>query len=180
MRIAILAPGLSLTRYSPGLAFDLVIGVNIAACVHRCDWWCAGDWQVVHEKKPIGLPHVCTLEASFDWLYHNRPDLIPPECPRQLVTWMHLRNTYSPPDGFDNYSGPTSLVLAAHLGAREIVTFGMDMAGGKYFDGSTNDNCTETRWTVERPLVARVIAWLASRGVRVTHGNDDANASLRV
>jgi hypothetical protein len=158
--------------------FDLVIGVNGAAAAYQCDWWSAGDYQTIHGFTPteninspvvIGKPNIYTIANSRDWLFDNRKDLCSDG--RQILAWTDLIPLYSPPPEFDNHSGPSALVLAKHLGSTAIHTFGVDMTGDKYVDGSTNHRCNEERWAVERHEWAVLVDWLRQFNITVQRGD---------
>ena len=179
MRIALLSMGPSLHTFNETRrVFDLVIGVNGAAAAYQCDWWSAGDYQTIHGFTPtaninspvvIGRPHIFTIANSKDWLIENRKDLCTDG--RQIVTWTDLHELYGPPPEFDNHSGPASLVLAKHLGASKVHTYGVDMAGDKYVNGTTNCNCNEERWAKERHEWDVLVRWLKLFGITVQRGD---------
>jgi hypothetical protein len=154
MRIAILAPGPSLARYQPGehdLRHDLRIAINLAATIHRCDWWTVGDWQAIECMTELGTPDIYTMPSSVDAAQSRRAG-------RHVLAWSQPLQ----------FSAPAALVLARDLGATAIDCYGVDMAGTTYVDGSTNKCLTDRRWQHEQRLWDEQVHLLRHAGVAVT------------
>jgi hypothetical protein len=161
--IAILCPGPSLAGFlaHPPL-HDAYIGVNRAATAWVCSWWAFADHESFNLFTPLGRPTIFTADQAARLAAREYPD-----------RWAHatvLREsdigTRCPSDpGWKHYSMHIALVLAQHLGAREIVAYGADMEGVTDWDGAVRGARTPYRWANERHKLDHIVAWLASEGV---------------
>ena len=70
------------------------------------------------------------------------------------------------------FSATTAAALAARLGCREIVIWGMDLAGERDFDGYSDarQHRSDARWQKERQIWRGLIEVLAERGVAMLAG----------
>lgn len=164
MTAAILAPGPSLTQTYPGYGgFDLVVGINGVPTSYRCDVWAACDYPMLRDNcgQVIGRPKVLSRQQTWDDL-RGRTGLA-------LATTTDHLLTFAPPAiGFSLYTAPSAIVFAAWAGATEINVYGADMKGEAGFrDGDKGENRKEERWQSERVIFAKVVEWLAGRGVEV-------------
>lgn len=166
MRIALLSAGPSLLRtFNDSLSFDVRIGVNRAAEHFACDWWSVGDWQAVvgdamEPLRPIGQPHIFTLDDSANTISKLRPELTP-------HGWKQLCGAYGGPEGWSTWSASAGAMLAYHLRAKTLDVYGVDMAGHQDVSGFVGGRGDE-RWNRERPAWEATVQWIRSRGVRVT------------
>lgn len=171
--VAIVSSGPSLARFTPGeVTADLVVGVNRAATRFPCDWWSALDAQSIERHRfdgddpVIGFPAVLTMSSSIPELNGKCPQVT-----KRHEQWLWietLRDREHPPHLWDQFSCPAALVLAVHLGATDIITFGVDLVGDRDFTGATNGRWDERRWAKERHSWRVVNEWAAARGVRVS------------
>ncbi len=164
MTAALLCPGPSLCQTYPGYGgFDLVIGVNGTAASYRVDVWAACDYPMLRDYfgLVIGRPKVLTRDQTWTDL-RGRTGL-------KLATTTDVLLSYVPSDkGATLYTATSALVFAARAGATEISVYGADMKGeGGFKEGDAGENRTEARWQSERVVFAKVVEWLAGRGVEV-------------
>ncbi len=174
---AVLAPGpwLAAVTAEELAGYDLVIGVNRAVAVARCDWWVNLDghlfWTIVRDEKAFeDVPDV--LKPIFicsrgTWYPIN----LKPES--NGFRWMDSRTVEGTiprrPVRWAKFSFTTAIVLAAHLGARRIDCYGATWSGVADFDGYTSgkNQRTDSRWERERKVYEELREMLAGRGVAV-------------
>lgn len=170
----LLSSGPSLLGYTPEQGRGrLVVGVNRAATRHACDWWVAGDDQTIVRHRHggpepvVGTPSVSTMLPSLDAVERCHREL---HQRHQWLHWQVLRDELHPPENWDGWSCTAAVALCVHLGANDIETFGVDMAGTSDFAGDQHCRFSENRWKREREVWRRVVDWAGARGVRVHAG----------
>lgn len=167
MRAVILSPGPSLATYTPQSA-DVIIAVNRAALAHACDVWAALDYPMIRDNavKVRGTPNLLSRQQTITDLKPPRltrfPNVIAVEslfefCPPNLMPWTLFTMT-------------CAMIYAAYLGTNAIDIYGADFKGTQDYDGvEAGERRTEERWERdEKPLYARVKAWIEARGISVT------------
>lgn len=162
--IAILCPGPSLAGFlACPPTHEAYIAVNRAVEAWPCTWWAFADHETFGMFQPLGQPTICTTDQAAILAGRKFPD-----------RWQHVAclrvesdiQTRCPADpGWRHYSMHIAMVLAQHLGAREIVAYGADLAGRTDWDGASRHNREHYRWMNERHKLDHLVAWLASEGV---------------
>lgn len=177
MNAAVLCPGPSVQRYpingdlrlgelSPTVprAYDVVVGVNRAATLYPCDFWCLLDHYTYALRPVIGKPTICCHAA----IYNNMCAAYP-----EAKTHGHvaLENIPLPFDKvvWRTWSATTAVVVAHLQGADVIDCYGMDWVGSSDWDGFTHEKHRRTskRWASERKLMQQIQDWLATLGCTV-------------
>jgi hypothetical protein len=166
MKIAVLCPGPSLTRFPGRGDYAAVIGVNRAACHVSCDWWACGDHPLISRihGDVIGKPALFTALAGFDHLNQHGP-----RWRGKTLTFnaafAHFPQTWE----WDLFSATAAAVLAAHLGGTRIDIWGSDLTGTRDWDGvEAGANRTDERWRCEAGIWRRLSSVLGERGCEVT------------
>lgn len=191
MHVALLAPAASIQSYPAEFAFAqyrAVVAINRAAVMHRCDYWCALDPEILEHHQPIGscvtgFPAVVTSQATFTTAFGRTPT--PPK-------WIDFSARQGMPDpgiGWARFSGTLGLAFAASLlppmpSARRVIDcYGVDFSHvAADADGVTLASYRRgaDRWAEERPIWDRLVAYLASQNIAVVrYGRADAPADLR-
>jgi hypothetical protein len=163
-RVAILCPGPSLSGFTDPGEYDLLVGVNRAATVIRCDVWCACDWQLVQRERRniIGRPRLFTNSASARRLHGRDPWLT------EVEEFEWLLGGDGLPLAGTTFSAIAAVWYAVARGAKRVDVFGADMNGRLDFDGvAAGETRTETRWERERALWREAAATLMGRGVEL-------------
>lgn len=175
---AILCPGPSLARYSPGdfVSYEFLVGVNRAPLRIACDAWAAGDWPLVEQVRCDVLP------ARFSQ---------PPRPPVWFTTCgadAHLRDHSTVWPGkveifetlFDGHQDElqwTTFTATAALwwvaskmeSGGVIRLYGADWKGEEDYDGVKAGNTRdESRWQLERGIWNRLTDVLKGRGIIVS------------
>lgn len=173
MNAVLLCPGPSLVNYPGG--GELVLGVNRAATIHRCDVWVCCDW--IYEgtasttnggvkylrDQVIGSPTlVIGSDGHSSLKRHNIywPNVV------EVESWW---GDYDPHGmGWTLYSATTALMYAHHRGAKTIDVYGVDWSGTKDWDGTpAGGTRTDARWESERGIWKRLTGYLEQRGTKV-------------
>jgi hypothetical protein len=166
MKIAVLAPGpsLSLTYEPSGHAH--VIGINRAVLGFACDWWAFTDWQpFLHYHHFADLPRLGLFFSgtALDELLR-----------RGMATRMQDARLLLPFEDIDPartrdalrwglFTAPAALMLARHLGATSIDVFGADwQVDAADWDGVAmpGNNRDEARWKNEAVIWNGVVEHL--------------------
>lgn len=176
MTITLLCPGPSLEKF-PG-SDTVKIGVNRAAVMRPCDWWCASDYPLIRDYDPIGKPRLFTNENKV-----NRPERFSEILFKEQIwkLWPSL-----PENGpWSLFTAPSALILAAYLGATDIQVWGCDFKGTSDADGHQYQwdgiEAWRTRfegdWS-QAPAGSdalravecwhKTVAWLESKNIRTT------------
>lgn len=166
MTAVILGCGPSLASLAATPAAGLVIGVNRAALIHRCDWWAVGDWQAFLENDPLGTPAVFTSEESLRVIAGSNYARL---SRHKVKTFESVDDP--PRELWALFSTLAAIGLAYHLGAMDITLYGADMKGEADYDGHTLERNTRTaaRWANERARLETLAAWLKDHGAEL-HG----------
>jgi hypothetical protein len=183
MRVLIVSDGPSSAALDPCTPRDITIGVNAAATRIACEWWCVGDAQTIlrhsveDAPRVIGRPAIASFSNMIDDVGRVQPDVL---SHRELLHWEMLRDALQPPQEWDTYSGPASLVLATwvvsgHADA-SIEVHGVDMTGDRDAIGVPNQRFNTARWTRERRIWSSVLAWVRDRGITVDWTSEMAQA----
>lgn len=162
----------------PSLAFaegaDLSIGVGASVTKVECDWWVFMGLETYqkHEPAVLGRPgilsHAGTLElirGGYGGLDSSK--LRQAEQVHAVGACEYMIGAPRTEPAWCAYSGCAALVLAVLLGATEIETFGVDMAGTADAFGNESEQRTQQRWADERALWHSIATWAASRGVTI-------------
>ena len=162
MNISILSAGPSLRQtFNPDQRYDLRIGVNGAASVFCCDWWCAGDGQTFAETTPVGFPVLFTMTKDDGHL--RRAGVAGRLLKHRVVEWGPILTRSGAPSCAQNWSVTMAVVLAVDLGARHIDLFGHDMKGTVDCNGKRLEKRNEyfsTKRTTNVPVDMRdVLRW---------------------
>lgn len=147
MNIAIVARGLHhdrLPAHYPHL--DIIIGVNHAAAMYPCDWWCFGDMEAGRDITPLSRPRWFTNENAA--LRLGRQGITPPA---DTLRWESLKV----PGRWTVFSSCAALVLAHHLGAPRVIGIGLYTVN---FPGPVAGE--EQRWATERAIWQETLAAL--------------------
>lgn len=163
MKIAVLACGPSLVRhFDTREAFDLVIAVNTAGWLYRCDWQAFSDKMVIdpilsgeYECPRVGLltnkgwKHAAE-KLGIRWaslpLYDWRLNNLTPEM-KQMAAQQGMTEC--------GYTFPNALFFAKQLGATEVHVFGMDCSAKADVAGLDAYH-TRKRWLTELPWTKQV------------------------
>lgn len=137
MRHAILCPGPSLNDFNSADQYDCITGVNAAAEVHPCDWWCAVDEVTLHNVKPMRPPDGIITYSKNSFIARKRH----PGC--QVVGTEVLAETLCRfqmervAKRMGAYGAVIALAfVAGWLGAKHADVYGCDMYGSTYHDGA--------------------------------------------
>ena len=163
-KAVVLCPGPSLKEFAGRNGYGLVIGVNRAGNVEKCDYLVALDphtpgWCDLRHRPTLvcartvrdeaildceAVKHLPFLELSKDWLGPGAPK------------WWTKSLT-------------TALVLAFVKGADAIDCYGVDWQGIEDFDGFTDarQKRGRERWKKEIRLVRDICKELLDRNVRI-------------
>lgn len=178
--VTILCPGPSLaTRLAEIDPGSVVIGINRAVAVARCDWWCFGDAEVGGMFEPIGSPRVFADDEALHRM-GKHPHLAAAKARAETLRprpWSHAIAALgdpAPPEQHRVFSSLAALVLAADLlptgGAVRML--GADMAGeGDCCGVACADGRSVTRWEQERRFMALMERWLEKRSIRLIRNN---------
>jgi len=170
-RIAIISNGPSAWMFSDARRedYDAVIGVNGRVARFVCDWWCFVDWSTFAEVKPINHPKLFIAQNAIDKLHSFVPERVGELTNYELLIQNQI--TLPPfPDNmpkWNSYSGLPALVLAWHLGAKEIHVFGADMSGNLDHDGLPGASRHEVRWNRELAIWFQITQALRNLNVMV-------------
>lgn len=167
----------------------VVIGVNRAAEVFPCDWWCAADHETIGGMRPMsgpgGRPRLCTQQQAIVLAHEKWPEcgfVQPMILPANVRTFERLGQETDCPlkSGWTRLSMLAAMVLAENLmrgggalvaEARRIDLYGCDWIGLMDFDGTTPRGAevgrSDYRWGNERAHFDRVAAWLRGKGIEV-------------
>ncbi len=154
---AILCPGpsLSQTWASRSKQYSIVIAVNRAILFQPCQWWSAGDWNVVESVKARPSVGICSTAESTR--------VMPKEAGLQYVPWNEL------PIPHPGYSMVAALALGAMLGARSISVYGDDKSGDRDWDGArAGADRGDARWQRETALTRSACQKLLGLGIDVS------------
>ncbi|QNN23523.1 hypothetical protein HED60_14980 [Planctomycetales bacterium ZRK34] len=177
MRVALLSAGPSLRgsfapvaaamdlpgprkHHAPGARpYDLVIGVNTAVEYFACDWWSCADAHRFEEIKPncIRRPSLFMLAPERDKLMRRCPEQL---AEHDVVGWDEIFAKVDADPKWQNWSAPSALVLARHLGARSIDCYGVDLVGGVDCTGKACCHRNPGRWEREAELWQTIVNWL--------------------
>jgi len=170
--IAILCPGPSLAAFleRPPM-HDAYIGVNRAVEAWPCSYWAFADHETFGMFTPLGHPTIGTTDQAAMLAARKWPD-----------RWQHFAcicerdmNTRCPTDpGWRHYSMHVGLVLAQHLGARQIIAYGADLEGACDWDGTRREARNKYRWDNEKHKLGHIEAWLAGEGVEFVRAECNA------
>jgi hypothetical protein len=117
VKVAIIARGIG-HELATNHGCDVAIGINHAAGMYVCDWWCFADAQVPQIIAPIGEPRWSTNARTVRRMLSRGIDV-----PRDVLPW-ELFN--APPPAFRSlFSSVWAVLLAKFIGATEIVGFGL-------------------------------------------------------
>lgn len=174
MIAAILSAGPSLTETWEGRGtYDVVIGVNRAASLFPCDWWVGLDYQAFTKYPPIGYPRVLTYERSVHRL--SKGDHAARWANHEVVVHNALRQALrrsvgSEPQGAGmfHFSSAAAFCWAVAEGAKQVDTYGHDMAGEYDCEGERAGGRRDSRWRRERGVWNKLLDWADTVGVKVT------------
>ena len=159
------------------------IAVNSAAEKVACDYWCCGDGQTFARIDPrpridTTPPTLFTITDSDSWF--RRPRKVSErfeahrragDRPGGLRLWGPVARELGAPNAATSWSVTAALMLAVHLGARDVEVHGHYHAGD---DPANTTDCagfTLAKRIDTRPRVLaawhEVRRWAQSRGVRV-------------
>lgn len=164
----------------------LVVAVNGAAGDARvpCDWMAAKDFRPFKETTAAEPPRVGIICSDGRWAHLHTKEgkaacrLDYSAC--RLLSYdatlqCHPEITGSLSSGAMTLEvfGPTvtvALLACWHLGARSVVTYGVDFNGDIYADGQTWPSLTADRWRNESGIWAQAVRWMADRSIAVLRG----------
>lgn len=161
MTAALLCPGPSLAQTFDDDFAGPRVGVNRAATAFRCDVWAALDYPLTRDNHEavIGTPKWFTRRqtaADIGQRVRFRDVLIAED----LVCPVHH---------WDRFTATCALVLLAGMGASEVKVYGADWKPGALdWDGAGNgEDRTADRFGIEKEIWARLLGWMAGRGISV-------------
>ncbi len=135
-----------------------VIGVNVAAAMYRCSWWCIGDPPGLTENEPKGDPRFCIHESVVEAL---------PDPSVDYITWKDKFLPMNPPESWATFTKDAAMILARYIGATELHIYGDDMQGVEDCNGAKRGNRDAERWRFEGEITDRIARWLRAGGVTV-------------
>ncbi len=174
MIAAVLSPGPSLLRYpahdllrvseatgGKPRPYDVVVGVNRAAGLHACDFWCLLDHYTYGLTEVIGKPTIVCHASIFRSMGQAY-------AAAKLHPHLSLENIKLEHGTVDwrTYSAMLAIAVAFLQGAELIECYGMDWKGAADYDGHTNDKQRRNarRWETERKLFDRLCDMFAPKG----------------
>lgn len=177
MNAAVLCPGPSVQRFPANgdlrlserhperpQPYDVVVGVNRAASLHACDFWCLLDHYTYDLRPVIGRPTIC-CHAS---IYSNMTKAYPAAKDHKFLALENI------PENFQicnwrTWSASLAIVVAFINGASLIECYGMDWRGAADWDGFTHERHRRTakRWIAEQKLFEQIREWLGPRGCTI-------------
>ena len=177
MNAAVLCPGPSVQNYpvngdlrlsetSPNdpRAYDVIVGVNRAASLHACDFWCLLDHYTYALRPVIGQPTIC-CHAS---IYSNMLAAYPAAKDHPHLALENITENFQICN-WRTWSASLAIVVAFIQGADLIECYGMDWVGTTDWDGftQTQHRRSAKRWLGEQKLFGEIRDWLGARGCTV-------------
>ena len=174
MNAAVLCPGPSVQRYpingdlrvsefSPEpRPYDLIVGVNRAATLHACDFWCLLDHYTFALDPPvIGTPTIVCHAAIYNAMAREFP-----EAKNHKHLSLENINEDFQTCNWRNWSASLGIMVAVINGANVVECYGMDWCGTDDWDGFNHEKHRRgtKRWASERKLFQQMTDWLAERG----------------
>lgn len=174
MNAAVLCPGASVQRYPQNgelrmseacpepRAYDLVVGVNRAAGLHACDFWCLLD-HYTYGLQPavIGRPTIVCHASIYNSMTKEYPEA-------KSHDHLALENIHEDFQtcNWRTWSASLAIVVAYIRGAAVVDCYGMDWRGTEDWDGFNHHKHRRgvKRWAAERQLFECIQKWLAGRG----------------
>ena len=142
-----------------------VIAVNTAASVVRADYWACMDAHRFDEIEPIGTPPVVSFDDQIIRMQSMHAEKAKAF---KFIDILHIMDQLGAPRGWLNYTYIAGLIFSRHLGARRLVIYGVDMAGGECCLGHDMSKYRRPeRWTNERQLEGVLIEWLERTGTAI-------------
>lgn len=173
MRAVLLSAGpRSLGLYPGAEAFDMVVAVNTAATLHRCDWWACADHDRFEYIEPLNEAPLLMMDGERDKCLARCAEKIGRH-PR-VLGFTQLEAETSPPPSCMSNTAPAALVLLKWLGAASIDVYGADMAGETDCTGTKTQHRNPARWTKELAAWTAIAHWLAEEGITVRRHQADA------
>lgn len=173
---AIICPGPSHSLYPGADNYDVIVGVNGAASVYVCDWWCFCDYDQYANQVAQGCPALFIKDSVRDEMMKHRPDLVGAfdtelTVPHSAVQWSDhawIMNGVQMTCRWNSFSGLAALGLMEYLGVRRADVYGADMAGTTDMHGveKANDRRPE-RWEIERELWQVLVGRLLKEDITV-------------
>ncbi len=178
MKAAVCSPGPSVQRYpingelrisekcaGSARPYDIVVGVNRAAGMVRCDYWCMLDHFTYDLIPVIGRP-VIVCHAG---IYSSMRTAYAQAKEHRHLSIETIPLEYSEPIAWRTWSATCAIVTAFHVGATVIECYGMDWLGTTDSDGFTHPKHRRSskRWASEKKLFDRMVPWLAAQGCHV-------------
>ncbi len=177
MNAAVLCPGPSVQNYpingdlrlseaSPiePRAYDLVVGVNRAAGLQHCDFWCLLDHYTYDLLPVIGKPTI-VCHAS---IYHSMVREYPASKDHGHLALENIDENFQICN-WRTWSASLAIVVAFTQGVDLIECYGMDWVGTTDWDGFTHRTHRRSakRWLGEQKLFGEIRDWLGARGCTV-------------
>lgn len=181
MNAAVLCPGASVQRYPKSVelrvseactvprAYDLVVGVNRAAGLFPCDFWCLLDHYTFNLKPTvIGRPTIVCHASIRNSMTKEFPDA-------KLHKHIALETLDPDPDIdpelaknciWRTWSASLAIIVAFVNGAAVVDCYGMDWRGTDDWDGFNHPQHRRgtRRWVAEQHLFEKIQDWLAGLG----------------
>ncbi len=156
MRVALIARGIGHQRAADH-GCDIAVGINHAAAMYPCQWWCFCDFEAGRDITPQGspqLPRFFTNDNARHRLSKRGIELDP----ARLTLWESVRG----PDrvGWTVFSSCAAIVLIAghlrlvHPTIESIECFGVYTVN---FPQPVKDE--DQRWITERHIWRQVTTW---------------------
>lgn len=177
MNAAILCPGPSVQNYplngdlrvsemSPTKPrpYDVIVGVNRAASLHACDFWCLLDHYTYDLLPVIGKPTIVCHASIYNSMVREFP---------AANSHVHLALENIDENfqicNWRTWSASLAIVVAFTQGVDLIECYGMDWVGTSDWDGfsQTQQRRSAKRWLAERKLFGQIRDWLGARGCTV-------------
>ncbi len=183
MHIALVSNGPSGATFPVGgrAAYDLLVGVNKVATLHRCDWWSFTDMKTYKEEwdKVLGRPQFFTKRPAYrkiQKLMTGEPHAAFTQQVADSQVLVYDELEHPPPRWHDcpewfSWSGCPALALCVNLKATKITYFGVDLEGDHDVRGELDVSRLDTRWVRERILWRHLVEWATDEhGVEVVNG----------
>lgn len=158
-RAAIISAGPSVVdTYDPAEPFDVRVTVNSSAQLFESDWWSVADPENFVRQVPKGAPKLLVMHPEPERYTAARERYLQHE----VMGWDELKAELDDPPKW-RFSVTAAILLAYHLGARQIEVFGHDMDGivdcGGYSVAKRKQN-----WRKIVPVWQVVEKWLGNGG----------------
>lgn len=153
MKIALIARGEGCERAAHH-GCDLAVGINHAAAMYPCDWWCFCDMEAGRDITPIGSPQIFTNDNANRRLIKQGISL----APARLKLWDDIQCPARL--GWTVFSSCAAIVLIAahlrntHAEIESIECFGVYTVN---FPQPVRDE--DQRWITERHIWQQVTHW---------------------